>query len=407
MHPRVELAAAVALLLGFGVVAGALGRRHDRSPPPDPRRSSYLTGPHGARGLTDALERLEITVQRFRRRPTELRAGPASPGRELLALLSPTRALGAPTAQHLLEYHRNGGNLLLAGPTASAAMRCFGYSADRRMRDTVEVFARDDAGSSTVAVARLRDLVLVRTSDTQASDSSTRVDMGVQACEVQTAIETDTLLMTRGGGVAAVRLLTVFRREVILVADGALFSNRVLRDSGAGPFVLSLLAGRFDRVVVDEYHHGFGVSGNLFAATVRWSLHSPWGWAVWQLCAVGLLALLAQGVRFGSPRSAIARRRRSPLEHVRALATALAAAKGHDVAVDLIIKGLRRRLSPTGQPARGDIRGWLDTLSTGLQNRKSSEAARSLQYLIRTPQSGEGVLRAANAVEDVWEDLRP
>ena len=83
-----------------------------------------------------------------------------------------------------------------------------------------------------------------------------------------------------------------------------------------------------------------------------WSTRSPWGWVVWQLAAVGVIALLASGVRFGPVRRAIERRRRSPLEHVRALATALAAARGHDVAVRLMVQGLRRRLSRGGRPAR-------------------------------------------------------
>ncbi|HTS89732.1 MAG TPA: hypothetical protein VMG41_14665, partial [Gemmatimonadales bacterium] len=101
------------------------------------------------------------------------------------------------------------------------------------------------------------------------------------------------------------------------------------------------------------------------------------------------------------------RRRRSPLEHVRALATALAAAQGHDVAIEEIIEGLRRRLLPAGQRSSGDWRAWLDHLVNQVRGSRARDAATTLQALARPGQSAAGVLRAANAVEDVWEELRP
>jgi hypothetical protein len=144
----------------------------------------------------------------------------------------------------------------------------------------------------------------------------------------------------------------------------------------------------------------------LLAATVSWSLRSPWGWAAWQLTVVGLIALLASGIRFGPTWSVISRRRRSPLEHVRALATALAAAHGHGVAIETLIGGLRRRLS-SGAAPRGDAHGWLETLVASLRSSKARAAARTLLDLTARPEDASSVLVAAHAVEDVWEELRP
>jgi hypothetical protein len=117
-------------------------------------------------------------------------------------------------------------------------------------------------------------------------------------------------------------------------------------------------------------------------------------------------------VRFGPVRPSSERRRRSPLEHVRALATVLAAAKGHDVAVQLMVQGLRRRLSRSPHAGaapglRADAGVWLGDLSRRIRSSRAREAVTSLAALTHRPQSGEGVLRAANAVEDVWEDLKP
>jgi len=122
---------------------------------------------------------------------------------------------------------------------------------------------------------------------------------------------------------------------------------------------------------------------------------------------VGLLALVAAAVRFGPTRRLGGRSRRSQLEHVHALAAALAAAHGQDVAVRLTVEGLRRRLSPTGQPLRADVGPWLDRLAANVRTPSARQAVATLQRLIHGPLPRDGVLRAANAVEDVWQDLRP
>ena len=125
---------------------------------------------------------------------------------------------------------------------------------------------------------------------------------------------------------------------------------------------------------------------------------SRW-WASWRL--------LAAGIRFGPVRTAIERRRRSPLEHVRALATALAAARGHDVAVRLMIQGLRRRLSASGRPNRGDLYGWLGGLAPSLRTERGREALAELNQLTSRQPSADEVLLAANDVETLWQELKP
>jgi hypothetical protein len=238
-------------------------------------------------------------------------------------------------------------------------------------------------------------------------DSSRAMDGRRVACEVPASAGVDTLLETNRGDPVVVRITYPDRRTVTLVAEDRLFHNRAMRESAAGPFVLGLVSPRYWRVVVDEYHHGYDAGGSLWGAAVDWSLRSPWGWTVWQLAAVGLIALLASGIRFGPVRSAIRRRRRSPMEHVRALATALAAAKGHDVAVRLMIQGLRRRLSRGGRAAAADLDGWLESLGPALRTSRGREALDSLTALSRRSPGAESVLVAANAVETLWEELKP
>jgi hypothetical protein len=128
---------------------------------------------------------------------------------------------------------------------------------------------------------------------------------------------------------------------------------------------------------------------------------------VLQLAGVGVVALLAAGVRFGPVRSVIERRRRSPLEHVRALATALAAARGHDVAVGLILQGLRRRLSPPGATLRGDIGTWLERLGPAVRTPTGRAALDTLTVVTRHPATSQDVLRAAEAADTLWKELTP
>jgi hypothetical protein len=229
------------------------------------------------------------------------------------------------------------------------------------------------------------------------------------ACAPPMVARADTLLRTREGEAVALRLELVGGGRVTLVADDEIFANRVLRASPAAPVVLRLVAGRYQRMLVDEYDHGFGPSGRLDRAVLGWIRRTPWGWAGVQLAVVGLLMLFTSGARFGPVRRVIERRRRSPLEHVRALATALAAARGHELAVRLLVRGLQRRLA-RGTPAGGaadrmEPAAWLAAMAPRLRTRPGRAAADRLRGMMQHPVTTEGVLEAAELVETIWSDL--
>jgi hypothetical protein len=95
------------------------------------------------------------------------------------------------------------------------------------------------------------------------------------------------------------------------------------------------------------------------------------------------------------------------MEHVRALATTLAAARGHDVAVRLMVQGLRRRLSRGGRPAAADLDAWLAGLAPSVRSARGREALETLTRTLRTPTDAASVLAAGNAVEILWEELKP
>ncbi len=405
MRARTEALVGVAALAAVVTLAAALGMRGNTAAAADWRASVFLAGPDGARALAEALERMGIDVRRYRRGLRQLARDTAANGGTALVLLDPSSPIEGTEVEQIRAWDdANRGGLFLAGRGASAVMRCYGYGLDWRGYDSVAVAAPGGEPGTWPSTAA----VLAGISDTIVADSSRWGDVGVTECVVPPIARVDTLITSVTGRVVALRLHRGDTGgEVVIVADAGFFRNRALRETPAGPFALSLFGGRYRRVIFEEAHHGFQEGGSLARATLAWSFRSPWGWAMWQMAAVGLLALLAGAFRFGPVRRIIQRRRRSPLEHVRALATALAAARGHDVAIGTIVEGLRRRLAPATPRPRGGWREWLETLGQNLRTERARSAVATLKTLTRPGQSPEGVLKAAHAVEDVWEELRP
>ncbi len=401
MRPRTELSLAAGLLFLLGVVVVAVGNSRARPPASESSRSTYLTGPGGASAFAEAASRLGVAVERFRRPMVALKVTDTARRGEVVAVIGPATALSPAESRHLLDQPVD---LLLAGSNSASAIRCLGYHVSVR-RWTDPAATRAPAGAERLPSPRVW-AVLIPHMARQIVDSSGDDGRKV-SCEVPVPVRVDTLLQTLTDRPVVVRLTYADRRVVTLVAEDRLFRNRTMRRTSAGELVVGLVTPRYRRVVVDEFHHGYQAAGSLTGAAFGWSTRSPWGWIVWQLAAVGLVALLASGVRFGPVRSAIQRRRRSPMEHVRALATALAAARGHDVAVRLMIQGLRRRLSLGGRPPPADLGRWLEGLGPSVRTARGREALDSLTAVTRRPPDADSVLQAANAVENLWEELKP
>src|SRR5690242_11228660 len=284
----------------------------------DPRLSTYLAGPHGAKGLAQTLRHLGVTVEQRRQPYFDVVSDSAQPRRSmLLAFLDIDR----PTTRELVavrEYVTQGGRVFVAGVTGIES--CFGYHSRRLRRG-----AQADSTSVLSGAWRLprAGRVLVRTpAESLAAATTERPD--AEQCAPRLAMRVDTLLAIRGGRALAIRLGFSSGGEAVLLADAGFLTNRSLKETDAGLAVLPWFAdGRTRRVVVDEYHQGFGAGGSLLAASAAWLVGHPAGWAILQLVAVALVALAAVAVRFGPARSAVERRRRSPLEHLEALATGL------------------------------------------------------------------------------------
>jgi len=409
MSYRLEIGLTL-LVAAVLVIAVWAASRSPEPPSADQRASTLLSGPNGSKALHDVLVRLGHPSQR-RRTPLFTLTDDSTRRPALLAILDPPLWLQSAELLQVMLFVKGGGAVLVAGD-GGGITGCTGWET-----------ARVDEGFNVAPVPvrspqpglRLPRVttILKRAPDRRLEGLAKRRLGGSDPCGALTPRTTDTLLATTDGRPVAVRFGYRGEGNITLVADADWFRNQVWRDTDAPYVVLPLLidhAARRGRVAWDEYHQGFGQeSQTLGALTWDWTAHSPAGWAILQLVAVGLVWLAVTAVRFGPPRSVIERRRRSTLEHLEALAAGLESASDSRTAVRRIVAGLRRRLSRAGHVGSSDVNAWLETLELATTTPRGRGSVRRLRHLIsqRGGALPERALDAAQAVEDVWEELRP
>ena len=401
----------VLLLVAALALAIWAARRAAGGPPPvmDFRASTLVSGPDGSRALYDVLVRLGVPVER-RRTPlfdfaTEVERRPAA-----LAVLDPPQDLVSAELAQVVRFVKEGGAVVAAN-TGGGITRCVGwdvaYRFDFMQTDSFRVVETERNLVLPAVTNYLRPPATGR-GERDAARRRRGGDIEDSQCESLLPLAQDTLLRLADGRPAALRLRYRGGGSVTLVADAGYFRNRTWRETTVPEFVTPLLVPpRRGRLAWDEYHQGFGRSASLPRELVGWLLRAPGGWALLQLVAVLLIALALVGVRFGPARAVIERRRRSPIEHLEALAAGLEGAAGVDTAVALTVSSLRRRLGRTGVLAPGEQRSWLSALELALPTAAGRNAVRRLQRILNQPGGPERALAAAQAVEDVWTELRP
>ena len=412
MSYRLEIGLALLLAGAIGVAIIAA----NRTPKPterDFRTSTLLTGPEGSQAVYGVMTRLGRPVGR-RRTPlftladdTVRKAG--SPA--LLIVLDPPIPLDDTEIEQVERFVRQGGAILAAG-YGGGITRCAGWRLlpERMLDDSVAV--RPPPGAERLRIPRAGRVLAPRVRRERLAGLVKRTRIAApEACDTLVARSQDTLIAAVDGRPIVLRLHYAGGGTITLASDDGWFRNQVWRDTDVPYVVVPLLtANRSGRVIWDEYHQGFGrQSSSMAAITWDWLLHSPAGWAILQLVAVGLVWLAVTAVRFGPPRSVIERRRRSPLEHLEALAAGLESAVDTNTAVQRIVGGLRRRLSRAGHVGNTDLKEWLATLELATTTPRGRGSVRRLRHLIiqRGGAAPERALDAAQAVEDVWEELRP
>jgi hypothetical protein len=401
MRPRTEILVALGVFVLAMLLAFGAAREEGANLSTDPSSSSLSTGPNGTMAFAEVIERAGGTATRTRVRITELDSTTLEGA--TLAVINPAQSLSENEVETLFSLPASGTNVLLAGPNTADLLRCLGLRIHFAILDSSRVVGPSGVERRGVTTTFTRDSLFRPRRDAFGDD---------QECPAIALASTDTILRAKSGQGVLLRLhLQGSDGVMLLLSDASLIGTTAFAADELPEVIVGALLAASRKVIFDEYHH-LGPQGSMLRAAVAWTRRSPWGWSIWQLGFVGLLAFLAGAWRFGPIRAAIGRQRRSPLEHVRALATALAASNGHDVAIGALVRGLQRRLASSGAEARRGGRvargAWVpfvERLATRSPDPRARERAAHLAAFARPGQPDTAVREAANAVEDVWDAL--
>jgi hypothetical protein len=315
----------------------------------EPRLTTHSVAPNGARGLYEVVRRLGWRVER---RLAPFRAPLDSTA--VYALLAPPIDPTASETSALLDAVRRGAGLIVI-PREERAL----------------------ADSLNIQTSAYR-YVAYPTSPDELEDEPDAASLAgphqdVYSGEVHHVIiaraplAPDTVVFLRalyerasGGDTSrAVRAVVVGipygRGRILAVAEPRLLRNDTMRQPDHGLLPVRALEWVSPRpgatIVFAEFHHGFGRQGAVSSTLARALFLTAPGRALLGLLAAGLVLLAALGARPLPPKPAARIERRSPLEHVGALARAYEQVGATRTAARRLVRGLRRR--HLGGPRRG------------------------------------------------------
>jgi hypothetical protein len=296
----------------------------------DPRPSSFLSSRGGMLALHNLLGELKIKTGR---RLTPFADADSLAG--TLVVIAPTEGTSPAELHQLAQWVRGGGTLVYA---AGIRQNDIGDTLGLRLvtfqGDSLKVWDMNDSARSAFP-SRHRWAEGVR-----------RVDGFRRAFDPASPALRRAFSPLQIDGRPVVASIPMGRGRVVAWSDPRPLANDTLRGSGAAAVfarsVREYSAGR--TVYFDEYHHGYRGGGSAVAGTLRFLRDRPWGHATVQWLVVALGLLLLAGRRFGAPVQPRPALRRSPLEHVEALAGAYRQGGARRTARRLLLAGLARRM---------------------------------------------------------------
>jgi hypothetical protein len=359
---RDTVLAGILIVLVIGLALLAPGSQRGAA---DPRPTTFRNGPQGTRAVYLALEELQIPVERRMSAyvDADSLAGP-------LALLAPSESPTPAELRALVRWIEGGGTLFYAARPGDATLDTLGLALQKLAPDTLSGWNRSSWGGVVAAPRPHRW--------TEGVQGVPGVRFAFAASSRALRARPATPLLVAPGGQIVAAEIPRGRGRVIAWSDPAPLGNAALREDSDAALLFARAAAEVGGTVrFDEYHHGYRGDGSVAAATLRFLRDTRPGHAVLQLAAAGLGLLLLLGRRFGSPMAPAPVRRRSPLEHVEALAGAYRQAGARRTARRLVIAGLARRLRHP-PPAEGAEAEFLEQLAARLpQGQDTAQALRA------------------------------
>lgn len=201
--------------------------------------------------------------------------------------------------------------------------------------------------------------------------------------------------------------LPLGKGRVVVVADGDWLRNDVMRVCRwhAGVTAVRMLewlsAGGTPRhLVVDEWHQGRGIHASAAGALGYFVVRDPRGRTLAQGVVAALLLLAALGARPLVPAGGGRIERRSPFEHVGALARAYEEIEATRIVTRRLVRGLRRRLGATASQGPGRDE---ESLLAALEARHPTLAPQValVREALARPQTPARLLEVGRAVAEI------
>lgn len=404
---RRELIILAAVLLFFVVVAVFTPQR---SLSDDWRASSLSAEPRGARVAYELAQRLGWRVSRT------VVDSVVPDERTIAVVLDPQLDFRAKEAHALLDGVRRGGALLYAmrddvlNDSLHVQMASPGYEV---RPDSIQARSADcevprPFSDRVISSFQGNSLYLLAVEDSGAP----RVPVDTL---LRVRVETQEHDSTTPPFLPAVIGFPLGRGRVVVVADVDLFRNdnvrvcawdaavqvvrmfEYLRGGGAQPPRTTLL--------FDEYHQGRGVRPGTTRAITRYLQQTSSGKALAHLGVAGVVLLLALGPRSLAPRDPERIERRSPLEHVDALARAYWQVHATRTATRRLLRGVRRRSEHRfgGTEREVSDETFLDRLNERLPLRRDDVTL--VQRALSTPSPRKDFPRVGGALRRLEHDL--
>jgi hypothetical protein len=347
LRPRIALPALTALL-----VIAVLLTPETAPVVPDRRVTTYSSGPGGASGIYDVAKALGW---RPRQRITPLADGLDTAA--VYAVLAPLIPVTAAGTHALLDAVRGGAGLMYIVSDSGA------------LEDSLQVKRADTGFTPTPLPMRPH----CAPDDVNNMLAWFRDGVHLYRLEPQRAVTSDMpvfITVDRPVGVAkyhptepAAFGFTLGRGRVVVYSDADLLRNDVVRICkwDIGVRVMQSLdwvsGGRRRTLEFDEYDQGFGRQPSTTRAIQEFLFGSTAGRGVAQIVAAALVLMLALGVRAIPPKDVPRIERRSPLEHVDALARAYERIGATRLVARRLAAGLRRRHGRGAWSARAAATG--------------------------------------------------
>ncbi|HEY0018810.1 MAG TPA: DUF4350 domain-containing protein [Longimicrobium sp.] len=375
----------IAILIALSAVAGRRSARDDTG---DPRASTFIRSEGGLAALYWTLQELGIPVAR--RTDPMLHADSI---RGALAIVAPWEHPSEEEMSAIREHVERGGTLLFVPGGYDFAGPAYDTLGLRPVWiEGVSPWGDDGRAATPPAAHRWTEGVRQVEGFRRAFADTSRALRRPGA---------ETLLAADGHPVAVTWPLG--KGRVLAIADGRPLTNKRLRESGAALLAARAVAEAGDTLFFDEYHQGFSGRGSLVGGTLGMIRRFVSGAAAIQLLVAVALLLWVGGRRFGAPLQPPPARRRSPLEHVEALAGAYRQAGARRTVRRLLLAGLARRLGrrvPPDERAAGEM---LDRMAR--QSPTGRDAAAALEGEWKRGQSGD-LVALTRGVDRLLDEVR-